>query len=125
MANPGRDRYCCFGASGAGKSAGSFAVMGPRDGAFAARAARSVAAAGGGLIVNNGRKDSGIASMHGTTQLQASQRPGGATAQLSLDEWLDDQESERDMLIMRLRRIETNLVRHGRLKRETLPRRSR
>jgi hypothetical protein len=38
-----------------------------------------------------------------------------------LDAWLDDQEAEREALIMRLRQVEKNLVRYGRLRKGTLP----
>lgn len=40
-------------------------------------------------------------------------------------EWLDDLTVQRDTLIMRLRQVEKVLVRYGRLKKETLPRRWR
>lgn len=42
-----------------------------------------------------------------------------------LDVYLDDLEAERDALIMRLRQVEKPLVKYGRLKGETLPRRVR
>lgn len=46
--------------------------------------------------------------------------PNPLTQSLSLEssfqkDWLDDQEAERNELIMRLRRIERNLVKYGRL----------
>jgi hypothetical protein len=40
---------------------------------------------------------------------------------VSLEEWLDDQEAERQALIMRLRQVEKNLIRYGRLRKGTLP----
>ena len=43
-------------------------------------------------------------------------------AAVTLDEWLDDMEEERDALMMRLRRLEKRLVRYGRLRSESLPR---
>lgn len=39
--------------------------------------------------------------------------------------WLTHLEVERDALIMRLRQIDRELIRHGRLNGETIPRRSR
>lgn len=42
-----------------------------------------------------------------------------------LDEWLDDLMSERDAVIMRLRALERPLVKYGRIKVESLPRRAR
>lgn len=42
-----------------------------------------------------------------------------------LHDWLDTLEAERDAVIMRLRQIDRVLVKHGRLKSETIPRRSR
>lgn len=43
-----------------------------------------------------------------------------------LVDWLDDQEAERNELIMRLRRIERNLMKYGRLKpTEARPKRTR
>lgn len=48
------------------------------------------------------------------------------TIQTFMDDWLDDQEAERDELIMKLRRVERNLVKHGRLRpQETRPKRIR
>lgn len=44
-----------------------------------------------------------------------------AVEQVPLDAWLDDQEAEREALIMRLRQVEKNLIRYGRLRRGTLP----
>ncbi len=41
------------------------------------------------------------------------------------DEWLDYLQSKRDALIMELRAIERPLVKYGRLRNETLPRRAR
>ena len=40
-------------------------------------------------------------------------------------EMLDYLETERDAIIMKLRKIDTLLIRHGRLQRETVPRRVR
>ena len=48
--------------------------------------------------------------------------PSMHTASVTLDEWLEDMEDERDALIMRLRRLEKRLVRYGRLRSESLPR---
>lgn len=48
-----------------------------------------------------------------------------ATAPFSLDEWLDDLETQRAAIIMLLRSIDRRLVQHGRLRSETLPRRVR
>ena len=42
-----------------------------------------------------------------------------------LDEWLDLLAAEREIVIQRLRQIDRVLVRHGRLRRVTLPRRLR
>jgi hypothetical protein len=44
-----------------------------------------------------------------------------AVEQVPLDAWLDDLEAEREALIMRLRQVEKNLVRYGRLRKGTLP----
>lgn len=44
---------------------------------------------------------------------------------LLLQEWLDDLMHERETVIMRLRQLDDVLVRHGRLRVETLPRRVR
>lgn len=52
-------------------------------------------------------------------------RPRPPSKTVPLDVWLDQQEAERDALIMRLRQIDKVLVEFGRLKRETLPRRVR
>lgn len=41
--------------------------------------------------------------------------------QVPLAAWLDDLEAEREALIMRLRQVEKNLIRYGRLRRGTLP----
>lgn len=41
--------------------------------------------------------------------------------QVPLAAWLDDLEAEREALIMRLRQVEKNLLRYGRLRRGTLP----
>ncbi len=38
-----------------------------------------------------------------------------------LSAWLDDLEAEREALIMRLRQVERNLVRYGRLRKGALP----
>ncbi len=46
------------------------------------------------------------------------QEPG---APVPLDVWLDACESERDVVIMRLRQLDKILKTHGRLKHETLP----
>lgn len=45
--------------------------------------------------------------------------------EVRLDDYLDDLEAERNEVIMKLRRIEKRLVRYGRLKQESLPRRMR
>ena len=49
----------------------------------------------------------------------------GAEIPLNQEEWLDDKEARRDEVIMELRRLERTLIRYGRLKRESLPRRIR
>lgn len=51
--------------------------------------------------------------------------PATETQTVPLDVWLDDLEAERDALIMRLRSVERPLVRYGRIRGESLPRRVR
>lgn len=54
-----------------------------------------------------------------------SSQPAEQSPPTSLAEWLDYLQTQRDALIMQLRAVERPLVRYGRLKTETLPRRSR
>lgn len=58
---------------------------------------------------------------------RAIEREGGETAVSApeLEAWLDYLEGKRDCLIMELRLTDRILVENGRLKRETLERRSR
>lgn len=43
----------------------------------------------------------------------------------TLEAMLDDKQNERDVIIMRLRALDAFLIKYGRLKHETLPRRVR
>ena len=43
----------------------------------------------------------------------------------TLEAFLEDKLNERDAIIMRLRAVEATLIRHGKLRHETLPRRVR
>jgi len=53
------------------------------------------------------------------------QRQEAAGPFVPLDDWLDDYMAEHDWLIMRLRHVDKMLVKYGRLKQESLPRRVR
>ena len=52
---------------------------------------------------------------------QAACADGEKLGNVPLAVWLDDLEAEREALIMRLRQVEKNLVRYGRLRKGTLP----
>lgn len=49
--------------------------------------------------------------------------PEDTGSAVPFSEWLDDKENERDVLIMRLRHVERLLIKNGRLKVESLPKR--
>lgn len=64
------------------------------------------------------RTDGGNSEQESPQAAETEETPG---PQVPLVAWLDDQEAEREALIMRLRQVEKNLIRYGRLRKGTLP----
>ena len=53
-------------------------------------------------------------TLHRIFEAQKPEENGQEERPLSLDAWLDDKQSEYDMLVARLRYVDEVLVRHGR-----------